>query len=234
MRASVCSGWPSSSALVRTVPSRSSFHSSSALDRRWVNATVPDLDVAQAGALEETGELGLVGEAEEGRADRDVRGRLGARFVRRFEEDAEQSHPLGDVPGGERDLPTGREHARHLGGGVLRPPEMEDEEVPDHRVEGAVGEWEALGARLHELEPRMEPAGERDHLPRDVDADRRRAARGGGRGRVAGTGGEIEHAALRADVRRAEQRLDHPPGERPEQVGRSSLLARSSRPPRRR
>ena len=218
IRARFCSGWPSSSALVRTVPSRSSFHSSSALDTRWVNATVPTSDVTQAGALEERGELGLVGEAEERRADRDVGGRLGARFVRRFEEDAEQAHPLGDVPGGERDLPTGREHARHLGSSVLRPPEMEDQEVPDHRVERAVGEWEALGARLHELEPRMEPAGERDHLPRDVDADRRRAARGGGRGRVAGTGREIEHAGLRRDLRRVEQRLDHPRGERPERA----------------
>ena len=145
-------------------------------------------------------------------------GRLGARFVRRFEQHAEQAHPLGDVPGGERDLPTRREHACHLGGSALRPPEMEDEEVADHRVEGAVGEWEALGARLHELEPRMEPAGERDHLPRDVDADRRRAACGGGRGRVAGTGREIEHAGLRPDLGRVEQRLDHPLGEQPEEA----------------
>jgi hypothetical protein len=77
---------------------------------------------------------------------------------------------------------------------------------------------EGLGARLHELEPRMEPAGKRDHLPCDVDADRRRAARGGGCGRVAGTGREIEQADLRPDLGGVEQRLDYPRGERPEQA----------------
>ena len=72
---------------------------------------------------------------------------------------------------------------------------MEQNEVPHHSVEQLVGKRECLRVAPAELETRVQPRGERDHPLGQVHSHDRGAALGGETGRIAGTGGDIQHAA---------------------------------------
>ena len=192
------------------------------------------LDVAQAGALEETGELALVGKTEEWRAFR-----YGASGSAPASWAASRKTPSRRVRSGTSQVesatfPPGASTRVISAAAYFGRPRWRMRKFPTtaSKEPSANGRRSALA--LHELEPRMEPAGERDHLPSHVDADRSCAARGGGRGRVAGAGRKIEHTGLRPDVGRVEQRLDHPRGERPEEAVVAPCSLVPSRPPRRR
>jgi hypothetical protein len=95
---------------------------------------------------------------------------------------------------------------------------VEDEEVGEDRVEGAVGEWQPLGVGLPEVDLRAEPAGERHHLGGDVDTDDVGAAHGTGGSDIARSARHVEDAPATIDLRRVEQLLRHARRDRPEEA----------------
>ena len=111
------------------------------------------VDVDEPGVAEQAGELGLVGEAVERRPGRQVGRRRRADLLDGVVEHAGQPGRGGHVPGGEGHLPAGRQHPGELGRRPLRPAEVRDGEVGDHRVERVVGEPEVLGVAVDELDP---------------------------------------------------------------------------------
>jgi hypothetical protein len=82
-----------------------------------------------------------------------------------------------------------------------------EQERRDGGVERVVLERELLGVAERELDAVVEPPGAREHLLRDVYADRVRAARGRGTGDVAGAGRDVEEQRARANADSVEQRL---------------------------
>ena len=82
----------------------------------------------------------------------------------------------------------------------------------------SVLERQVLGVAVHELELRMQPAGEREHALGDVGADHRRAALRGRGGDVPGAGRDVEHAGALADRGGLQQRDGEPSGDRHEEV----------------
>ena len=88
----------------------------------------------------------------------------------------------GDAPRDAREFRHNALGARHV----------VEQERGDGSVERVVLERQLLGVTERELDPVIEPPRAQEHLLRDVDANRVRAARGGGTGDVAGAGRDVE------------------------------------------
>lgn len=73
-----------------------------------------DLDTGQPAVFEQGSELFLIREPEEGRATGYVVRRRGARLGDRVEEHAHQPGPFRQIPGGQREMPAGRENPDEL------------------------------------------------------------------------------------------------------------------------
>ena len=187
------------------------------------------LDVFEARFAEQPGELALVGEAEHGRPDRQIRRRRGSRRGHRVHQHADEPRLCGKVPDRQGDPAAGRQHARELGRRALRASEMEQQEVRDQRVEARGLERERFGAAGAEFELWTEPARQREHALGNIDTDDGRAALGSHAGDVAGTTGDIEHAGVATDGGGIQQWRDEPRCDRAEEVvvaGDLSLPAR--------
>src|SRR5262249_56952060 len=88
---------------------------------------------------------------------------------------------------------------------LFRAGEVENQEVPDHRIERVVGERESLGVADAEVKPRVESRGEPHHFLGNVYSDNRGTAFGSSRSCVTRTSGDIEDAHTRASVDGIEQ-----------------------------
>lgn len=107
---------------------------------------------------------------------------------------------------------------RELRRGLLGPPEMKDDEVPDYGVERPVFERQSLGVGLAELDVRMDAARQRHHLVRHIDPDDHRASRHSGTSDITRSAPHIEHPAPRSDLDRVKQWIDHLLRDRAEEV----------------
>src|SRR5207245_827211 len=124
------------------------------------------------------------------------------------------------APDGDGDAPTRDQHAVRLRKGALGVRHQHEPEPADHPVEGQTFEGEALGVHLVELRvPHAEGArpgtGPPQHGRGEVHA-RYQAARphaaGDGEGRLARSGGHVQHPHARTDP----GQLDQPAAERTE------------------
>ena len=177
-------------------------------------------------------ELRLVGEAEEVRALGQIGGRTAPPSATASEKQLEQPRALGEVPRRQREPAARAQDAGELRGRLFGTPEVEDQEVADHGVEGGILERELVRVGLAELELGMKPAGDFDHRGGDVDPDHRGAPLGGAAGRVAGAGRQVEHPRAGPDPGGVEQRLDQAPGDLRRGTRRSPAPAPPRPPPR--
>jgi hypothetical protein len=93
--------------------------------------------------------------------------------------------------------------------------EMKHAESADDRVEARRIEREAFGIAFAKFDPRVAASRLGDHVRREIDADRVRAARGGAVGNVAWPGGHIEDAHASANASGIEKRRDGAEGDLP-------------------
>jgi hypothetical protein len=93
------------------------------------------LDAVQSAVFQQSSELILVSEPEEGWASGNVFRRCRTRLGECVEEHADEAHPYRLIPCGKGDPPAGPEHPDKLTHSLLWPRQMEDHEVPNDSVE---------------------------------------------------------------------------------------------------
>ena len=167
-------------------------------------------DVLEPPAAQQRAELLVVGEPEERRPDGDVRRRTGTRRRHRLEKHAEDPGSPGYVPDRQREPAARDQNPRELVDHLLRPADMQHQEVGDHGIEGAVRKRQCLRIAATELELRMESTCEREHPLGDVDADDRRTSSGCPGSHVTRSRSHVEDAVAAADLGCVEQRFDEP------------------------
>ena len=163
-----------------------------------------DPDVGESRAFEQAPQFLVVREALPRGADRLADGRFDSGRRDRVREQTEEPRPLRRVPLRHGDAPRDARELRHDALGTRH---VVEQECGDGGVERVVLERQLLGVAERELDPVVEPPGAREHLLRDVDADRVCAARGRGTGDVAGAGRDVEERRARANAGGVEQRL---------------------------
>jgi hypothetical protein len=82
----------------------------------------------------------------------------------------------------------------------LRIRNVVEQERGDGGVEGVVVERQLFSIAERELDAGVDPPGMREHLIRQIDADCVRAARGRGRGDMAGAGRDVEKRCALVDA----------------------------------
>jgi hypothetical protein len=121
---------------------------------------------------------------------------------------AEQRHTLPEVPHARRHHPAGREHARHLTGGLRRVVERLHNELGEHGVEDAVIERQCLRLTDPHVDPGHTPLARAHVLRRRVDRcdtirpNSRRQRLGQG----AGTAANVERSHLGVNIGEAQER----------------------------
>jgi hypothetical protein len=176
------------------------------------------LDAGQAAAAQQGCELLVDGESEEWWAAGKVVRWCGACLGERVEEHSEETHPLRQIPGRERELAAVLEHPHELADRSLRTPQVGHNEVADDGIEGAVLEGQGLSVCLTEVDVGVSLPGPLDHGGRDVDPHHRCASFGRpGRG-IARPGREIEHPRPGPHVGGVQQRVDESTREAAEEV----------------
>ena len=107
-------------------------------------AVVAERDVLQPGALQQAAELARIAEAQGRMRLRHLRRRRGADLGNGLADQALDALPVHSVPPREGDAAAGFERAQALGDGGLGIGKMADAEGADDRIEGAVGQRQAL------------------------------------------------------------------------------------------
>jgi hypothetical protein len=177
-----------------------------------------DVDAFEPLVAEQACELLLIGEPKERRSDRDLLRRLGSRLGHGIEKHTEKAGPLGDVPNCERKPSTRGEDAEELCGCRLGPSEVKHREIPDHRIERAIGKRERLGVADAEVELRMKPTGNRHHRLGDVHAYDRCTSLGSAGGRISRTRGNVQHPHTPTSVDGVKQLFDEAASDLAEEI----------------
>ena len=219
IRSRTSSGWSNTSARIRTVPRRSPSHTSSAARHMVGELDRPDLDVASTqhhSAGGRTRPRRRSGRTAARRAD--GAGGVAPTSAHGVVHGADQPRPFGLVPGGQRQRPPGASTRANSAAARSGRPKCRIARFPTTASIDPSSKRHLLGVALAEVDSGVPSPRDRHHLARHVNADDGCTARRAGRGDVPRPAGHVQHARSGGHPGCVEQRSNHPPRERNEEL----------------